>query len=424
MRAILRELFTGIGGPNATSRRLRFAAVLRFALIVPGIWLPTLFGGLATIRQGHDQPAIRLVIVLWVLQAGIYLVANTAILVSRGRHPRLERDLTYLCTALELGGNHLVMYSLGTLASHGLVFDLLVVAVCRVFFDFRVSLFAMAYSVVMFTGTGVAEAAGLLPIAPVSPFPLRHMAYVHRPTTRAIVQASVAAFVIAFAAINYGMNQVLKLHRFITESVLRRYLPPSLVARAAEGELRLDAPPERRVVTVMFVDLVGFTALSERLGAEAIGELLNRYLSRMADIAHEQGATIDKFVGDAMMVVFGAPEPLPPEEQARRCVTLALALQAAVRALQPDLALQIRAGINTGDAVVGNFGTLARSDYTVVGPSVNVAARLETASRPGRVLLGAETARLLGDAVPLEPAGELQLKGVSAPVAAFFVAEG
>jgi class 3 adenylate cyclase len=424
MRAILRELFTGIDGPNATSRRLRLAAVLRFALIVPGIWLPTLFGGLAAIRRGHDQPAIRLVSVLWVLQAGIYLVANSAILASRGRRLRLERHLTFLCTALELGANHLVMYSLGTLASHGLVFDLLIVAVCRVFFDFRIGLFAMVYSVVVFVGTGVAEVAGLLPIAPASPFPLRHMAYVDRATTSAIIQASVAAFVIAFAAINYGMNQVLKLHRFITESVLRRYLPPSLVARAAEGLLRLDAPPERRVVTVMFVDLVGFTALSERLGAEAIGELLNRYLSRMADIAHAQGATIDKFVGDAMMVVFGAPEPLPPEEQARRCVTLALALQAAVRELQPDLALQIRAGINTGDAVVGNFGTLARSDYTVVGPSVNVAARLETASRPGRVLLGAETARLLGDAVPLEPAGELQLKGVSAPVTAFFVAEG
>jgi class 3 adenylate cyclase len=423
MREILRELFTGIGGPHATARRLRVAAILRFALVVPGIWVPTLLAGLVAIGRGHHRPALLPVITLWSAQAGLYLIANATILAARGRHPRLERRLTYLCAALELGTNHLVMYSLGTLASHGLVFAMVAVAIYRVFFDFRLGLFTTLLSVALFTGTGVAEAAGLLPIAPGSPFPLRHIAYLDRPTTVSIIQASSAALVIAFAAINYGMNQVLRLHRYITESVLRRYLPPSLVARAAEGALRLDAPPERRVVTVMFVDLVGFTALSERLGADAIGELLNRYLSRMADIAHEHGATIDKFVGDAMMVVFGAPEPLPADAQARRCVALALALQGAVRALQPDLALQIRAGLNTGDAVVGNFGSLARSDYTVVGPPVNVAARLETASRPGRILVGAETARLLGDSVPLEPAGELQLKGVSAPVRAFFVAE-
>ncbi|HEY3355753.1 MAG TPA: adenylate/guanylate cyclase domain-containing protein [Polyangia bacterium] len=422
MRQLFRELFTSIGGPNATAARLRVAAVLRFVIVVPAIFVPTLIAALASPRRGHHAGAERVVHAVWLAQAAVYVVANAVILLSRGRRPRLERALTYLCAVLELGTNHTVMYSLGTLANHGLVFDVVAVAIYRVFFDFRLGLVATLCATALFAGTGVLEAGGLLPVAPGSPFPLRHLAYVDRTMTAAIIQASGAALLLGFAAVNYGMNQVLKLHRYITESVLRRYLPPSLVARAAEGALKLDAAPERRVVTVMFVDLVGFTALSERLGADAIGDLLNRYLSRMADIAHRHGATIDKFVGDAMMVVFGAPEPLPPVAQARQCVALALELQDAVPTLQPDLALQVRAGINTGEAVVGNFGTLARSDYTVVGPTVNIAARLETASRPGRILVGPETARLLGDAVPLEPAGDLQLKGVSAPVAACYVA--
>src|SRR4029453_5713058 len=88
-------------------------------------------------------------------------------------------------------------------------------------------------------------------------------------------------FVISFAAVNYGMNQTLKLHRKLTESVLRRYLPPSLVRRAAAGELRLDEPPERRLITVMFMDLVGFTTISEHLGADRVAQLLNRFLTRV-----------------------------------------------------------------------------------------------------------------------------------------------
>jgi class 3 adenylate cyclase len=423
MRQILREMFTGIGGPDATPARLRVAAILRFALVVPTIVVPTFVVGLVGQMRGVSPP-MRAVAAVWVVMTAVYLAVNAGILVAGSGRPRLVRLLTYACIVLELGTNQLTMHSLGTLTSHSLVFVVVALAICRVFFDFHLGLFATVIGCALFAGFGVAEAAGLLPIAPGLPFPLRHISYQEPVLTQATIQAPVAGMILAFGAVNYGMNQGLKLHRFITESVLRRYLPPSLVARAAEGSLRLDAPPDRRVVTVMFVDLVGFTPLSERLGADAIGALLNRFLSRMAEVAHQHGATIDKFVGDAMMVVFGAPEPMPPEEQARGCVALALELGGAVRDLQPGLELQVRAGINTGEAVVGNFGTLVRSDYTVVGPAVNIAARLETASRPGRILVGPETARLLGDLVPLEPAGELMLKGVSTPVAAFFVAEG
>ncbi|MGH7298505.1 MAG: adenylate/guanylate cyclase domain-containing protein, partial [Polyangiaceae bacterium] len=185
--------------------------------------------------------------------------------------------------------------------------------------------------------------------------------------------------------------------------------------------LRLDAPPERRVVTAMYTDLVGFTLLSEALGPEAVGAIINRYLSCVADLAHEHGATVDKFIGDCVMIVFGAPDPLGPAEQARRAIELALAIHAAIPAIETDVPLAARTGMNTGEVVVGNFGCQWRSDYTVIGPAVNVAARLEAAGQPGRILVGEETAHLLGDAYELEPAGELKLKNVSRPVRAFFV---
>ncbi|MBI5526824.1 MAG: adenylate/guanylate cyclase domain-containing protein [Deltaproteobacteria bacterium] len=314
------------------------------------------------------------------------------------------------------------MHAVGTLMSAASLYIVLIVAIYRVFFDYRLALFAAVAGCVLYAGFAGLEVAGWLAIAPIFPYAIEHPVYSDPAVAATIVQMTVFGTLLAFFAVNYGVNQSVKLHRYITEAVLRRYLPPSLVARASRGELQLDAEPERRVVTVMFSDLVGFTSLSERLGADAVGRLLNRYLSRMADVAHAHGATVDKFVGDCVMIVFGAPDALPPAEQARRCVALAKELQAMLPALGGEAALSARTGINTGEAVVGNFGSIARSDYTVIGPAVNIAARLESQSRPGRILVGDQTARLLQGAVELEPAGELTLKGVSHPVKAFFIA--
>ena len=122
------------------------------------------------------------------------------------------------------------------------------------------------------------------------------------------------------------------------------------------------------------------------------------------------------------MVVFGVPVACSPEEQARRCVALAQAIHARVQQMGSEYALQARTGINTGEAVVGNFGSASRSDYTVLGHAVNVAARLEASSKPDRILIGPDTMKLLDDTVALESAGDLSLKGVATPVRAWFVA--
>jgi len=224
-----------------------------------------------------------------------------------------------------------------------------------------------------------------------------------------------------FCVVNYAANQNVRLHRYITRSVLRRYLPPSLVHRASAGELSLDAPAQRSELTIMFTDIVGFTALSEKLGPEALGQLIDKLLGEVADLAMQHGATVDKFIGDCVMIFFGAPESMPVKQQCEKAVNLAFAIHERIITLGAAHSLHARTGINTGMVVVGSFGSLARSDYTVLGPAVNVAARLETASETDSILLGPDTAEAVRDRFELQPTGPLSLKGVSNPVEAFYV---
>ena len=179
----------------------------------------------------------------------------------------------------------------------------------------------------------------------------------------------------------------------------------------------MDEPPQRRVCTVIFADLVGFTPMTERLGAAAVAEVLNQYLGEVSSVAHAHGATIDKFVGDGVMIVYGAPESMAPEEQARKALGLCRALQKRLANL-PGEPLQMRIGLETGEGVVGNFGSENRSDYTVIGLVANIAARLEAAGQPGRVLIGPGAAAFLENE-GLEAQGPVALKGLSEPVQVF-----
>jgi class 3 adenylate cyclase len=331
---------------------------------------------------------------------------------------RAQRALLVGTIAVALGTNQVSTWVFGTLASPSVGMVVVMVSIYRVFVDYTSGVVVAVLGCAGFVLVGLLEVHGVLPAEPLTTHPGAHPAYHHSEVGRAMLQGGTAAMFLCFVAVNYGVNQAVKLHAYITNAVLRRYLPPELVERASRGEFDVEGPPERLVVTVMFTDLVGFTAMSERLGAEAVGGLLNRYLAGVADLAHAHGATVDKFVGDAVMIVFGAPAPIEPAEQARRAVDLARAVHAFVPTLS---GLQARTGINTGEVVSGNFGSAARSDYTVVGPAVNVAARLEAQAGPGRVLIGDATARLL-HGIELQDAGQLTLRGVSAPVHAWRLA--
>src|SRR6201981_3104192 len=168
------------------------------------------------------------------------------------------------------------------------------------------------------------------------------------------------------------------------------------------------APREqRKTVTVLFCDVAGSTALGESTDPEALRALLARYFERMKKIVERHGGTVEKFVGDAVMAVFGVP--VVHEDDALRACRAAVEMRAAL----PGLGIRARTGVNTGEVVTGTEERLATGD------AVNVAARLEQAAEPGEVLVGTETVRLVRDAVELGEERQLELKGKSEPVAAY-----
>ncbi len=231
-------------------------------------------------------------------------------------------------------------------------------------------------------------------------------------------------------ALKQNERRVQQLNTYLTESVLRRFLPPAMVKKAAAGDLALDLRPEPRLITILFSDIVGFTGLANTLRSRRVAELLNEYLAAMTRAVFESGGTVDKFVGDAVMALFGAPEEVTPNEQVRRAVACAGQMLASLAELNQRWQEQeivgingvplvrFRCGIHQGTAVVGMFGGPERSDYTAIGPSVNIAARLQEVAEPNTVLISAAVADYVeeGKIVKYKP---LQLKGIDETVLTF-----
>jgi len=215
-----------------------------------------------------------------------------------------------------------------------------------------------------------------------------------------------------------GRRQLAALNTQIKEQVLVRYLPRDLIADIFDGTLSMDTKPHMRQITVLFSDLSGFTAMSEKHGAEVVSEFLNDYLSVMNDTIFEHQGTIDKFIGDAIMVIFGAPHDMSEEEQAENACKCAAAMQSMMWVINRKWQakgidkVSMRIGIHQGKAVVGNFGSKQRVDYTAIGHHVNLASRIENACEPGNIYISEEVRELLSDELPTNLAGEFQLKGI------------
>jgi class 3 adenylate cyclase/PAS domain-containing protein len=206
-------------------------------------------------------------------------------------------------------------------------------------------------------------------------------------------------------------------------SKLSKYLSPQLYKSIFSGEKSVDVTSQRKKLTIFFSDIAGFTETTDLLESEELTNLLNQYLREMSAIALEHGATIDKFIGDAIMLFFGDPETRGPKEDALACVKMAIAMQQRTRDLQAEWrergqehVFQLRIGINTGFCTVGNFGSDDRVDYTIIGNEVNLAARLQSHADLGGILLAHETHALVKDEVLTEETGTITVKGFSRPV--------
>jgi class 3 adenylate cyclase/tetratricopeptide (TPR) repeat protein len=199
------------------------------------------------------------------------------------------------------------------------------------------------------------------------------------------------------------------------------YTPPHLATQVFQSRSALEG--ERKQVTVLFCDLVGSTSLAERLGPETMHLLLNRFFELSLSEVHRYEGTINQFLGDGFMALFGAP--IAHEDHTRRAALAALGLQKLLQEHGAELGgrerleLKVRMGINTGWVVVGGIGDQLRMDYTAIGDTTNLAARLQQLAEPGSILVSEETSRFLQGAARLEPLGPLQVKGKEDPVQAF-----
>lgn len=218
-------------------------------------------------------------------------------------------------------------------------------------------------------------------------------------------------------------REVERLNRQLRENVLNRYLPPHLVDQIVRGNFEFAVEPRERLVTVLFSDLCGFTRVGEQLSTEDYAGQLNEYLAFMNEIIFNNYGTVDKFMGDAIMVLFGAPQYMAPFDQARRATACAKAMQGGLGLLNQKWAkrglpsLKARVGIHQGNVVVGNFGSDRRSDYTCIGSGVNLASRIEGVCEPGDVLVSSTIAAHFPDEVTM--VGDFELKGIDAKSALY-----
>ena len=207
---------------------------------------------------------------------------------------------------------------------------------------------------------------------------------------------------------------------------LAKYLAPQVYDSIFAGRQDVAIASKRKKLTVFFSDIAGFTETTDKMESEDLTQLLNNYLTEMSKIALQYGATIDKYVGDAIMIFFGDPESRGVKEDALACVKMALAMQkrmgelaGAWRDAGIETPLRCRIGIHTGYCTVGNFGSEDRMDYTIVGGAVNLASRLEHEAPPGGVLISYETFAHVKDEIRCESRGEIRIKGLAYPVATY-----
>ncbi len=213
-------------------------------------------------------------------------------------------------------------------------------------------------------------------------------------------------------------------------SKLSKYLSPQVYQSIFSGKKNVKIETYRKKLTVFFSDIKGFTEITDRLEPEVLSELLNNYLNEMSKIALKYGGTIDKFVGDAILIFFGDPETKGEKKDALSCVLMALEMQKRMyflRKLWKDQGianpLGIRIGINTGYCNVGNFGSENRLDYTIIGGEVNLASRLETNAMTGQILISHETYALIKKDIFCEKKDKIKVKGIAHKIQTYQVVD-
>lgn len=356
----------------------------------------------------------------------------------RRRRPD-TRWLVYVTLELYFVGTLLVSSFLG-LHTNNLVPIILLAgaAVGSMLFDRRPVALGMASFVVVMVAMTVAEQAGYIRYAPAlaaAPFRDGHLDKWWLASAGAIDFSTL----LGLAALIYFIvgrwrereDQLAQASDQLSRAndLISRYVANQVAEQILSGNFGAVDRHARRKLTLFFSDIKGFSDVADTIEPEELSRVLNEYLSEMTEIAERYEATVDKFVGDAMMVFFGAPTATHDRDHALRAIRMAIEMQARLAELRIKWAREgieepfhVRIGINTGVASVGNFGSKGRVDYTAIGRQVNLAARLQVNCDPDKILLSHTTWAMVQDDIPCIPKGEIQVKGFHQPVKVYEVA--
>jgi class 3 adenylate cyclase len=421
------------------------ASVRRMAKIVLGVSLMVTAGNIATrFMLESANTAAYDVFLAWDIPG--HVVMAIALLAIIRSSARVEDIGGWLRVMIVAGATTVIpaTWIVGGVATMlNLAFATMMVGIARMFLGWRLGLWALGAVIGSDIGFALLRLGGALPDE--SPLP---QTYIFDDPGRAAVFVLWRAVVVAvmFVMASYAANRYrhsehqlrtlnaeleVRVARQVAEleraTRLRRYMAPQLVDELLASDEDPVASRDRRPITVLFADLRGFTGMVERLEPEVLAQALHLYFTEVTRVAFQYGGTIDKFIGDAIMIVFGAPRATSEADQAQRCVAMARDIQIAIVGLTQRLAtidvdpLQVRIGIGSGMATVGTFGAEHRADYTAVGVPVNRAARLEPLAPPGGILVDDRTRELLDDSIVIEAFGEVALKGFGSPQPAFRV---
>jgi len=361
-----------------------------------------------------------------------YLVIFLAGLLTRKRWPDsrlLAHAVAQLC-ALNFAYASYLSGFFTNLFGPTMFFAMLTVGV--LLFDVRVVRAGGVTFLAIILATTVGEQLGWLPYAPLfskAPYEAGHLVtswLLSYGLTFSVPLVGAALFFLSSMELLRDREQ--RLGR--ANALIGRYVPAQLAEKILAGEHTGTEHPERRKVTLFFSDVVGFTNTADQMEAEDLSALLNEYLSEMAAIADAFGATVNQFVGDGIMIFFGAPEVTNDRDHAVRAVRMALAMQQRMAELGEkwfDAGIQtpfrIRVGINTGVASVGDFGSAGRTTYSAIGNQTNLTARIQDHCEPGRILISHTTWALVKDEIPCEEHREIEVKGLHYPVRVYEVVE-
>ncbi len=231
----------------------------------------------------------------------------------------------------------------------------------------------------------------------------------------------------------YNQNLEKRVHDQVQEIVasqkarsnLSRYLSPNIVDKVLASKQEIQLGGEKNKVTILFADIRGYTRMSQQMNVNEIVEMLNEHFTEMTHIIFQHGGTLDKFIGDSVMAVFGSPFSSDNDEynaiMAAQAMQQAMKKRNEIRQQRNQIPFQIGIGINTGDVITGNIGSPEKMDYTVIGDTVNLAARLQGIAKGGEIIVGDETYQPVKDKFEFTLCGEVSLKNILYPVQCYCV---